>query len=508
MSTKISLDQLRRDAKALKRAYSQGEKQNRVSAVLGKSPKTLKHSEALHVLARESGYESWPRLKFFIESNRLDRVQKLERLKMALFNGHGTQVTGLLEDTPDLAQANLGITCALYDVSGVRAALDADPDAIKRPVLGPRVPLLHLTFSRWWKLGGSEADMLTTASLLLDRGADVNASFEQMPEMPLSALYGAVGHSLNLPLAEFLLEHGANPNDGESLYHGCDLGPPALRLLFEHGAEPARTNALPRALDFNDIEMVDVLLEGGADPNEGVHWPEASGEAPFVIPALHQAARRMCSGEIVERLLQAGADPNAVEGGHTAYALARMFGNEAARRVMEDHGCKTDLTAEETAIAKAVAGRPIGRIDPARLPKETRDMIRTQVHLPGSLARTKALVEIGLEFDRADPHGLTPVQIAGWEGLPDVMAYLLSLGPDLTHVNGYGGDLMSTILHGSENAPDRSGRDHISCARLALEAGSELRRSHIIGAGDVDMAEFLSDWAEARSDRMKEDGDV
>ena len=88
--------------------------------------------------------------------------------------------------------------------------------------------------------------MLSTASLLIERGADVNAAYEQMPEMPLSALYGAIGHTFHLPLAELLLTKGATPNDGESLYHGCDLGAPALRLLLQHGAEIQRTNALPR----------------------------------------------------------------------------------------------------------------------------------------------------------------------------------------------------------------------------------------------------------------------
>jgi hypothetical protein len=78
-------------------------------------------------------------------------------------------------------------------------------------------------------------------------------------------------------------------------------------------------------------------------------------------------------------------------------------------------------------------------------------------------------------FDTPDGEGLTPVQIAGWEGLPDIMAYLLSLKPDLGHINGYGGTLLSTILHGSENNPNRSGRDYVTCLRLALEEGVACR---------------------------------
>ena len=308
-----SIEQLRRDAKALKKAFAaeDAKAKARVTAVLP-DVTDLKHSEALHVIAREAGHESWPKLKFSVESQTLDRAGKLERLKMALFHGQGWRIRQLLDETPDLARDNLGIMCALYDVEGVVATLERDPQAISTPVLGPRTPILHLAFSRWWQHGGSEVRMLATAEALLAGGGDVNDSYEQMPEYPLSALYGAIGHAMNLPLARWFLENGADPNDGESLYHGCDLGAPALRLLLKHGAQCARTNALPRALDFNDLEMVEVLLEGGADPNEGIHWPEASGEAPFVIPALHQAARRLCSGKIVERLLKAGGNPDAV----------------------------------------------------------------------------------------------------------------------------------------------------------------------------------------------------
>ncbi|RZV98573.1 MAG: hypothetical protein EX266_17095 [Rhodobacteraceae bacterium] len=137
---------------------------------------------------------------------------------------------------------------------------------------------------------------------------------------------------------------------------------------------------------------------------------------------------------------------------------------------------------------------------------ETRDMIRSLIHLPDALRKVKALVAVGLPFDNIDPQGLTPVQIAGWEGLPDIMEYLLSLGPDLTHVNGYGGDLLSTIMHGWENAPKTKPRDHQACARLALLAGVPLPRRAITFAGDAEMAGFLADWADAHPEQVVEDG--
>ncbi len=503
----IPVVRLRRDAEALRKACAAGDPDAlaRADAVLGAAPMPARHADALHVLAREAGYASWPALKCAAEVEAMDRAEKLERLKMALFHGQGWRVELLLEAAPDLRRDNLGIMCAMYDVECVREALEARPDAVSEPMLGPRTPILHLAFSRWWRHSGSEEDMLATAETLKAAGANVNDSYEQMPGNPLSALYGAVGHASNLRLAEWLLENGADPNDGESLYHACEVGAPALRLLLNHGAQTPRTNALPRALDFNDLEMVEALLEGGANPNESVHWPEASGEAPFVIPALHQAARRLCSRQIVARLLDAGGNPDMMAWGHSAYALARMFGNDGAAEEMASRGCRTDLAIDEVAIADAIAGRAARRIDSERLPNPSRDMIRSQIHLPNALCRTKALVAIGLPHDRPDPQGLTPVQVAGWEGIPDVMEYLLSLGVGLDHVNGYGGDLLSTIVHGSENAPGGRKRDHVACARLALEAGVALRRQEVEFAGAVDMAEFLDNWAEEHPDQVTED---
>ena len=151
MTLSISIEQLRRDAKALKKAFQSGDAPAlaRVDDVLPGLTE-LKHADALHVVAREAGYDSWPKLKFVVETHALDKSARLERLKMALFHGQGWRVSQLLAETPDLRRDNLGIMCALYDLEGVRAALARNPEVVSKPVLGPRVPILHLAFSRWW----------------------------------------------------------------------------------------------------------------------------------------------------------------------------------------------------------------------------------------------------------------------------------------------------------------------------------------------------------------------
>ncbi|MDE0347091.1 MAG: hypothetical protein OXI66_15130, partial [Boseongicola sp.] len=127
----VPINRLRKNAKALKKACAAGDTGAlaRAEAVLGTAPKAVSHADARNVLAREAGYASWPVLKFATEAEAMDRVEKLDRLKMALFHGQGWRVERLLDAAPDLRRDNLGILCAMYDVEGVREALEARPRA-------------------------------------------------------------------------------------------------------------------------------------------------------------------------------------------------------------------------------------------------------------------------------------------------------------------------------------------------------------------------------------------
>ena len=260
-------------------------------------------------------------------------------------------------------------------------------------------------------------------------------------------------------------------------------------------------------MDFEDIEAVRMLLNAGALADEFDDRP-VGGERPWVVPALHQAARRMCGPELVAVLLDAGADPNRQHEGCSAYGYARVFGNAALASAIEARGVAPSLTPDEALLAKAADGVDTRgqTIDAERLPDAYRNIIRVILHLPGKLDHIKRLVAIGIEHDRPDPEGLTPLHVAGWEGIPDVLAYLLGLGADLDHINGYGGTLLSTIVHGSENCPTRDGRDHVGCLRLALEHGVALPRRAAELAGEPEIAEFLHEWAMAHPQQVVDGG--
>lgn len=505
-----SLDYLRRQAKMLKRDFSQGQRDaiDRVLKVLPEAT-SIRHTDALFVIAREKGYESWPRLKLIIELAKMDRSARAERLKIALYLGQNWVTEDLLHTDPDLPEHNLGLQCALYDVDGVRRALGQDPEAAIRTI-GVRRPILHLAFSRHFRAAPARVDaMIAIAEALVAAGADVNDSYPAEPgsEHRLSALYGALGHAGNLHLAEWLLDRGANPNDNESLYHATELGHlEGLKLLMRYNVSTRGTNALARMLDFDNLEGARLLLDYGADPNESV-LDHPSGQPIDTIPALHQAARRGRDGRFVQLLLDHGADAAANWKGHSAYALARAYGNTSFATALEAARYDQKLRDVEAILAACAEGAvPSGRPLANLLLDEEEKRILTRVILWGDrLEHAKALVAAGIDPNLPEEMGMTPLHLAGWAGLRDHVAWLLTLEPDLSHVNDYGGDIVGTIVHGSENRLDVDERDHVGCARLVLEAGAGLRRSDLLGAMEENVSAFLLDWAADNPERIVED---
>ena len=105
------------------------------------------------------------------------------------------------------------------------------------------MPLVYLVYSRV-----AQSDAVATARVLLDSGADPASGYlwQGLPT-PFTALTGCFGegeqgpgrqprHPQWEPLARLLLERGADPNDGQTLYNrmfGRDDS--HLELLFDYG---------------------------------------------------------------------------------------------------------------------------------------------------------------------------------------------------------------------------------------------------------------------------------
>lgn len=286
------------------------------------------------MIARENGFVSWSRLKADAEIEGYSRAQKQQRLIMALFHGQNWVVERLLDGDPDL-----------------------------------------------------EADMLEIARLLLDGGADVNDVMFQ-GEGLLSALFGALGHANNVRLAEYFLEVGADPNDGESLYHSTELGHRnGVRLLLEHGAKIVGKNAFLRAMDFNDAEMLAMMLE-------------AELPKPEVLKtALFHGAKRMCGESVAQLLLDNGANPASREHGTTAKNLAQIYNNSAFAAALgpQEH----PITREDQKLIQIARGENVTFENPPAL-EGMETLLADLFVYPSALPHLKNLVRAGLDWTTAD----------------------------------------------------------------------------------------------------------
>ena len=146
------------------------------------------------------------------------------------------------------------VACAIGDDRTLVRLLDNDPDWANRadgPLGMP--PLVAVTFSSLVQLAVYAEPLRRCCKLLLERGADVTQSWidPSCPESPLMALHGAAGRNHDSAMTRLLLQHGANPDDNESLYHAAESSDlTCLRLLLDAGAKIDGTNALCRILDF------------------------------------------------------------------------------------------------------------------------------------------------------------------------------------------------------------------------------------------------------------------
>jgi ankyrin repeat protein len=328
---------------------------------------------------------------------------------------------------------------------------------------GPRgwAPLLYVTHSCFADPG--------LARELLGRGADPNAYFVNEYGR-MSALYGAAGRLHDPVLTRLLLEAGASPDDGESLYHATEAEDPAcLELLLEHGASTGGTNALAHALDDERLPHVRALLAAGADPNEGALLAHAvrRGRGPAFLRLLaeHGAELDRAGGETWR-----GNVPR-----RTPYQHALLRGRADSAQTLAELGATTEVAPEDLAVAAVAAGeRP-----PAPLPDALDPDAQEVLILAALRGRLDAVVDaVGVDFSGVvggSPQG-TLLHHAAWVGSPDVVGVLLERGAD--PLAGSPDTPLAWAVHGSQYW-ELPGRDYVTVAELLSAAGAPVEARYL-----------------------------
>jgi len=490
-----NLSHLKTQAKDLLRGYRRGDPSAAVRlrqwlpAARGKDDAALdalalRLHDAQSCVAREYGFASWTDLKAFVDARAAERASRevLLRTWLPLVYGGGflrsnpAAAARLLEHRPDVTGTDPLLACATGDVPRVRAAIDRDPVWVNRPG-GPldMPPLVATTHSGLARLTAWSDRLLRCTKLLLGAGADPNQSWVDpvFPTHRLSALYGAAGKQHHEGMTRALLDAGANPNDGESLYHAVESADPTCaRRLLDAGAAIEGTNALFHALDFEPLTPVELLLFRGADPNARLR-----GTRP-----IHHAIWRGRSAAHIAALLAAGADPTAMNAeGLTPYRLALRYGYLAVAALLRPRGLEEPIAPEEAFVAACAradraSAAALLRRDPDLLRRLSTDQLRV---LPDCTAAGRAdavrvMVELGWPIDvRGGDWDASALNLAVFQGDADLTAWLLAHGADWRSEHGYHDNVMGTLSFAS-TAERVEGGDWLGCARALLAAGMPL----------------------------------
>jgi Ankyrin repeats (3 copies) len=439
--------------------------------------------DAQSAVAREYGFASWNALREEVESRTLTFDAAVDEFIRCATGGAAGRAERLLALHPRIASANLFTALVLGDAAGVDARIDAHADLVRKPG-GPQQwePLLYVCHTSMHKRIPARLDgLVAIARRLCALGADPNAEYHWNwhPELPRTALWGAVCAVSHLPLAEVLLEAGANPTDGVTSHiAGGGGNVAALDLLHRYGLN---VNGIPNGVPPLVYMMQWAenpagpywLLDRGADPN--LAWGD-SGDAP-----LHVAARRW-NVAMVERLVERGADVSRRRAdGDTAHKIAQLHGNADVAAWLLAHGAVDELSPLERFIAACARAdrRDVDAIlaEHASLTAELRPEHHLMLHRPaesGNAAVLETMLAYGFDPNARDKERVTPLHRAAMGGHVDAVRVLLARGADVNALDGmFAAPPLVWTVEGRSNAthPDA---DHVGVARLLIDAGSPL----------------------------------
>jgi ankyrin repeat protein len=449
--------------------------------------------DAQSVVAREYGFKSWNALREHVEERTLSFAEAVDEFVRCATGNAPVRAQRLLALHPDIAHANLYTELVLGDAEAVAARLQKHPEAAAQAGgVQNWEPLLYVCHTCMHNDVPERADRLVAiARALLARGANPNAEYHWNwhPELPRTALWAAICAVNHLPLAEVLLEGGANPTDGVSTHITAGGGNlPALELLHRFGLDvngiPGGVPPLRYILSWtNNPAGARWLLEHGADAN--LSWGE-SGDAP-----LHVAAQR-CDVQMIELLVQHGADIHLRRAdGRTAYTVAELHGNRDVAVWLLAHGAKDELSLLEQFVSACARGDRARAEAMLQAHPNLRDELSIEHHLRmqapaerGDATVLDTMLACGFDPSAKDPDGVTALHRAAMAGRPDAARVLLAYGAPINALDGMFS--ATPLLWAAEGRSEghHPGADHVGVARLLIAAGSSLEWIAPEGAPD------------------------
>jgi ankyrin repeat protein len=470
-------------------------------------------ADAQFVIAREHGFESWPKFARQVEALAEASFAASVSDPVAAFivaacvprdalHSTGTleRADAILAAHPDVAGCDIHTAAILGDAAAVQRflALDARSATAKSGPYGWDA-LTHLCFSRYLRLDRARsAGFVAAAKVLLDAGASANTGWmetnhEPHPEWEC-AIYGAAGIAQHPELTRLLLERGADPNDGETPYHVVETyDNTVMKILVESGKlnETSMTTLLLRKTDWHDYEGIKWLLEHGANPNRATRWGRT---------AFHHAVLRDNSSDIIEVLLEHGADPTLVAGrpdtrqtagpAMSGVVMAARRGRGDVLELIERRGIPVELQGVERLIAACARNdsanaRAIAEQEPEIVGELVAQggKLLAEFAGVGNTDGVRQLLNLGVDVNAVTEEGdyyfdvaknSTALHSASWRAWPSTVKFLIERGAAVDVLDAKGRTALALAVRACVDSHWKGRRTPESVEAL-LRTGASLR---------------------------------
>ncbi len=463
-------------------------------AAYGIQSQEPKLADALHVIAREHGFETWPALKLHVEATSEDPV---EALIAAVKANSAPLVREVLAGHPSLKERlNEPLPKYGFEAPALFAAVNHNNREMVDVLLEAGANINERT--RWWagSFGVLDAAEAELAQYLISRGAvvDIHAAarlgmMERVRELLASdsQLVHARGGDGQLPLhfaatveiASLLLEHGADieardiDHESTALQYMVSIRPhrhEVAKYLISRGA---RTDIFS-ASAVGDLARVERILNDDPETvritvNER-YFPKQnprSGGCIYmfgfgITKSPHMIAHQFGHTEVFNLLMQRSAP-------WLRLVQAAEVGDEAlAQRVVEQH----------PALFAKLSGNAARRIVGVAVRNNTRAI--------------ELLLGYGWPANATLENRQTALHFAAWHGNLAVVRALLERNADVNVFEAeHGGSPLAWALHGSLNSWHRDKGDYARVATALLAAGASIPKPERPLEGSDDILEVI-----------------
>jgi len=476
-----NLEHLKKQARTLlqERLAADAAAINRFAA-LGVDSDEPKLADALHVIAHEYGFDTWPALKFHIEAGSEDPV---EALTAAVKANSASVVADVLARYPSLrSRINEPLPNYGFDAPALFAAVNHNNREMVDVLLAAGANINERT--RWWagSFGVLDSANAELSSYLISRGAivDIHAAarlgmIDRVRELLAgdSQLVHARGGDGQFPLhfassveiAALLLESGADidardiDHESTAVQYMVSIRPhrhEVAKYLISRGA---RADILA-ASALGDVGLVERILNDDPETvritvNER-HFPKQnprSGGSIYmfgfgITKSPHMVAHQFGHAAVFDLLMQRSAP-------WLRLVQAAEVGNEPlTQQILQQH--PTLFSRLSSNAARRIVG----------------------VAVRNNTRALELLLGYGWPANAVLENNQTALHFAAWHGnLPMVRALLSHNAPINVFEGEHGGTPLGWALHGSLHSWERNKGDYVGVTKTLLSAGAALPKT-------------------------------